>query len=66
LVCLYTVTNYEEDDEQTTAMNFDSEGADTAKDTTFNKTLQVMVRRSVSNSVIHTVVEHYAMELFST
>jgi len=43
--------------------NFDSEGADTTKDTTSAQTLQVTVTMSVSNSATHTVVKHKAVEV---
>jgi len=43
--------------------NFDSEGADTAKDTTSAQTLQVTVTMSVSNSAVHTVVKHTLVEV---
>src|SRR6476659_256633 len=43
--------------------NFDSEGADTTKDTTSNQTLQVTVTMSVSNSATHTVVKHKEAEV---
>ena len=43
--------------------NFDSEGADTTKDTTIDQVLQVTVTMSVSNSATHTVVKHKQVEV---
>ncbi len=45
--------------------NFDSEGADTTKDTTSAQTLQVTVTMSVSNAATHTVVKHKSVEVMT-
>lgn len=45
--------------------NFDSEGADTTKDTTSSQTLQVTVTMSVSNAATHTVVKHKSVEVMT-
>jgi len=45
--------------------NFDSEGADTTKDTTSAQTLQVTVTMSVSNANVKTVVKHKRVELMT-
>lgn len=43
---------------------FDSEGADTTKDTTTDQVLLVTVTMSVNNSAVHTVVKHTKVEVF--
>jgi len=45
--------------------NFDSEGADTTKDTTIDQVLRVTVTMSVSNSATHTVVKHKQVEVIN-
>lgn len=54
------------DDEILMNANFDSEGADTAKDTTSAQTLQVTVTMSVSNAATHTVIKHKEMILVTS
>ena len=52
-------------DENSTAVIMDSEGADTTKDTTTAQTLQVTVTMSVSDATVHTVIKHKLVEVLT-
>jgi len=54
------------DDTMLFSGNFDSEGADTTKDTTSTQTLAVTVTMSVNNSAVHTVVKYKEVDLVTS